>query len=49
MAFGNCVGLCWQVGAWPLFEWPRSWKKYCNIMCEVGSWVVFKNVEAHIL
>ncbi len=38
MAFGNHVRLCWQVGVGSLFKWPRSWRKYCSVMCEADTW-----------
>jgi hypothetical protein len=49
MAFGNRVRLCWQVGARSLFEWPRSWIKYCNVMCEPGTWARHMGLQAHFL
>jgi len=46
MAFGNYVRLCWQVGVRSLFEWPRSWRKYCSVMCEVGTWARHMGLQA---
>jgi hypothetical protein len=49
MAFGNHVGLCWQVGVGSLLEWPRSWRKYCSVMCEVGTWARHMGLQARSL
>jgi hypothetical protein len=49
MAFGNRVGLCWQVGAGSLFEWPRSWRKYYSVMCKVGTWAKHMGFQARSL